>query len=81
MRDRASYSNINDNAWSKFREAWKVAVVRGVASVPWYFVNGVPYYAASDAAHIGEEEWTDIIKLLKSMNAKPNEDKYYVNEL
>eukprot|EP00966_Prymnesium_polylepis_P077929 1806538-Prymnesium_polylepis.1 len=52
------------NPWAVAREAWKFAVARGVASSPWYFVNGVPYFAASDAAHAGAESWLGLIRRL-----------------
>ena len=52
------------NPWAVAREAWKQAVARGAASSPWYFVNNVPYFAAGDAAHIGETGWLSLIKQL-----------------
>ena len=52
------------NPWAVAREAWKQAVVRGAASSPWYFVNEVPYFAASDALHLGQEGWITLIQNL-----------------
>lgn len=52
------------NPWAVAREAWKQAVARGAASSPWYFVNGVPYFAAGDAAHPGAQAWLSLIKQL-----------------
>ena len=36
------------------------------ASSPWYFVNSVPFFSASDALHLGEAGWLSTIdRLLK----------------
>ena len=57
-------SYAGTNPWAKVWEGWKMAVARGAASVPWYVVNGVPYYAASNDAHLGASAWNDTVHRL-----------------
>ena len=52
------------NPWGVAREMWKQAVARGAASSPWYYVNGVPFFAACDSQHQGEDGWTDLLDKL-----------------
>ena len=63
-------TNAGGNPWAVARSAWKEAVSRGAASSPWYFVNGVPFFASSDSLHQGEDGWLGIIqKLVEQQNA------------
>ena len=59
-------TNAGGNPWAVARSAWKEAVSRGAASSPWYFVNGVPFFASSDSLHQGEDGWLGIIQKLKA---------------
>ena len=59
-----SVSGAIVNPWAVARESWKVAVTRGAASVPWYFVNGVPFYVASNGGHLGAAAWTALLNKL-----------------
>ncbi|KAK3288731.1 hypothetical protein CYMTET_3804 [Cymbomonas tetramitiformis] len=62
MTNRSTAGGMNP--WGVARESWKQAVSRGAASSPWYFVNGVPYFAASDSLHPGEQNWVSLINKL-----------------
>ena len=68
MTNRSTAGSINP--WSVAREQWKMAVARGVASSPWYFVNSVPYYAAGDNAHLGIDNWLDLIEKLANVEPR-----------
>mmetsp|Transcript_10902 Transcript_10902/g.20733 ORF Transcript_10902/g.20733 Transcript_10902/m.20733 type:complete len:235 (+) Transcript_10902:27-731(+) len=50
--------------WASARQNWKQAVARGAASSPWYFVNAVPFFAASDSADYDADQWMGIIQKL-----------------
>lgn len=64
VTNRSSEGGVNP--WAVTREAWKMAVSRGAASVPWYLVNRVPYYAASNGAHLGMPAWRAVLRRLLS---------------
>ena len=57
-------STIGTNPWAVARGEVKLAASRQVASSPWYFVNGVPYFEASSGAHLGDAVWLSSIRRL-----------------
>ena len=65
MTNRSTAGGVNP--WAVAREDWKRAVARGAASSPWYFVNGVPYFAASDSAHVAPDDWKAMIDKLVAL--------------